>query len=232
MSEAKPRVAICIPSGRTWEGGFGFAVFCLGVASCDQVELLPMTVRGHDTSEARNKMVLAALDHFDHHPMDPENDWILWIDADMDFPADSLLRLLKHNVDAVGADYRLRNPPYPKIGLKVNPDDPLGEPLQLTPEDDAAGGLAERAVLGLGLMLVRAKIFRLAPGPWFARTWNPKNARPGNPFGMVTEDCLFSAGLRARGFTVWCDLDLSAHVLHIAEISVPWEFNKLATRGG
>lgn len=213
---AKPRVALCIPSGSAWMGATAYSVLCLGIASGEEFDLLPINLRGHDTAEARNTMVRAALEN--------DADWLLWIDADMDFPADSLRMLMRHDKDIVGADYRRRTPPFPKIGLAVNPADPLGPPLPLTIEEETqSSGLVERAVLGLGLLLVRADVFRTATGPWFARIWNEHAARPDNPFGMTTEDCLFCHASRMRGYKVWCDLDLSAHVRHVAEFAVQWD---------
>lgn len=213
---ARPTVALCIPSGESWKGATAFAALCLGILSAEAVNLCPINVRGQDTAEARNQMVAMALQE--------GADWLLWIDADMVFPPDALIRLLAHDRDIVGADYRLRAPPYPKIGLAVNPDDPLGAPLQLSAVEDAVTtGLVKRAVLGLGLLLVRASVFSGAPGPWFVRGWLPDNARSDNPFGFTTEDSVFCAMARARGIDVWCDLDVSADVLHVGEMMVPWQ---------
>jgi hypothetical protein len=210
----KPSVAICIPSGENWKGATAFATLCLGINSAETLNLCPVNVRGTDTAHARNQMVRMVREQ--------AVDWLLWIDADMVFPPDALLRLIAHDRDIVGADYRLRAPPYPKIGLAINPDDPAGPPRQLSPEDDAVTtGLVERAVLGLGLLLVRASVFT-EEGPWFMRGWLAQNARSDNPDGFTTEDSFFCAYARHRGFKVWCDLDLSAEVLHVGEMMVPW----------
>ena len=212
---AKPRVAICIPSGENWKGATAFATLCLGIRSSEEVDLCPVNVRGTDTADARNKMVRMVREE--------GVDWTLWIDADMVFPPDALLRLLARERDIVGADYRLRFPPYPKIGLTVNPDDPMGPPRHLTAADEAiTTGLVERAILGLGMLLVRSSVYT-DDGPWFMRGWLGQNARSDNPDGFTTEDSFFCTYARARGFKVWCDLDLSAEVLHVGEMMVPWK---------
>ena len=215
MAEGKPKVAICMPSGSHWLGGTGFSLLCLGIFSAAQLEIDPMNMRGHDTAESRNQMTRAALER--------GNEWLLWIDSDQTFPPDGLIRLMKHDLDIVGADYRRRTPPFPKIGLAVNPADPLGPPLpQSVDGDEPKEGLVERAVLGCGFLLVRAAVFAVAPGPWWMRTWNEHAVREDNPYGMTTEDCLFCHAVRMRGYKVWEDRSLSAEIGHIGEFAVLW----------
>lgn len=210
----KPSVAICLPSGTDWKGQTAFDLFCAGVTTGAHVDFKPMNIRGADVAEARNQMTGLAVEH--------GFDWLWFIDADMKFPPDSLLRLLKHDLDIVGADYRLRTPPFPRIGLVVDPSDPSGTTYMLPPEDEPKTGLVERALLGLGMLLVRGTVFRDWEPPWFARIWDMRNARSDNPRGFGTDDAFFLANARHRGFKVWCDLDLSAEVEHIGEMSVPW----------
>src|SRR5207249_1876609 len=50
-------------------------------------------------------------------------DYILFIDGDMKFPADALDRLLKHNVDVVGALCTMRQPPFLPTMAKFTHDD-------------------------------------------------------------------------------------------------------------
>lgn len=219
-ARARPSVALCIPSGENWKGATAFAALCLGIASDMHVNLCPINVRGTDTAHARNQMVRMAREQ--------GVDWTLWIDADMVFPPAALLRLLAHDKDIVGADYRLRTPPYPKIGLAIDPANPQGPALQLSAADEAiTTGLVERAVLGLGLLLVRTSVFT-EDGPWFMRGWLPQNTRSDNPDGFTTEDSFFCAYARHRGHRVWCDLDLSAEVLHVGEMMVPWQLGRRA----
>lgn len=205
-----------MPSGENWKGQTGFDLFCLGVRTGPHADLIPMNVRGSDPAEARNGMAEMALTH--------GIDWMLWIDADMAFPPEALLRLLAHDVDIVGADYRLRTPPHPRIGLVVDPEDPTGQTYMNPPGDgnDRATGLAERALLGLGFLLTRASVFDGWGPPWFARVWDMRNARSDNPRGFGTDDAFFCVNARHRGFKVWCDLDLSNDVHHVTESLVPW----------
>lgn len=192
-----------------------FQAGCLAVHSAPLTDLFFVNVRGDDTAHGRNRMTEWALN--------AGADWLLWLDADMVFPPDALARLLAHDVDIVGADYRRREAPFDRIGLFVHPDDKRGLPEFRTVEAQSqTTGLAERGMLGLGLFLVRANVFRKLPAPWFQRVYVAKNATPDNPLGFCTEDSFFCNYARYHGFRVWCDLDLSAEVQHVGEAAVPF----------
>ena len=212
----KPRVAVCIPCGDSWKAPMAFQSLCLGIQSAPHTQILPLIIIGDDTAQARNALVRAALAE--------DADYILWIDADMIFPPDALLRLLAHKRDIVGADYRRRVPPFGKIGLSIHPDDPKGLPM-FKGEKGATQktGLVERAIIGLGLMLVRADVYRALPAPWFVRIYTPEHATADNPDGFSTEDSYFCQVARMKDYRIWCDLDLTAQVLHVGEAVVPWQ---------
>jgi hypothetical protein len=217
----KPRVAVCIPAYASWEPQMGYCAMCLAIHSAPFVDITPAFTRGEDTSEARNVLV----DEFKKHAArEPERavDAILWIDSDMVFPADALLRLLAHRMPIVGADYRRRGPPFPRIGQWVNPENPFGPGVAI-PEDAPRTGLDdEMAVIGFGLVLTRMRVFDIPkwPRPWFVRAWS--QSEPGNPSHFHTEDSTFCTMARAHGLKVCCDNDLSAEVLHLAQTQVPW----------
>ncbi len=178
-----------------------FHTMSLGAYSAPHVSLLPINIRTQDTAEARNQMTAAALEE--------GCDWFLWIDADMTFPPDGLLRLLRHDVDAVGADYRRRAPPYPRIGKPIDPNAPNR-------------GLVEVSMLGLGFMLIRADVIRRMERPWFLRMWVLEHATPDNPSGFATEDGYLCGYARHLGYKVWADMDLSREVGHICEAPISW----------
>jgi hypothetical protein len=198
----KPKVALCIPSGDTWKALMALHTMSLGAYSASFATLMPINIRTQDTAEARNQMTAAGLAE--------GADWFLWIDADMAFPPDSLARLLAHDVDIVGADYRRRATPFPRIGKPVDPAAPYN-------------GLVEVTMLGLGLMLIRAEVLRRMGRPSFVRAWLLDHATPNNPSGFSTEDGYLCGHARHLGYKVWADLDLSNDVGHICEAPVPWD---------
>jgi hypothetical protein len=216
----KPRVALCIPAYDSWKAEMGYDAVRLAIFSAPHVDLTACFIRGQDTSEARNALVAGLKDLKDDQALDA----LLWIDADMRFPPDALVRLLSHRVPIVGADYRLRMPPFPRIGHWVNPANPFADYIPI-PEDAPKTGLdSNMAVLGFGLILTHMRVFDVQqwPRPWFIRTWMQNAARKDNPSGFSTEDSIFCTMARACGFKIHCDLDLTAEVAHIGQMEVPW----------
>ena len=212
---ANQRVAVCIPSGESWKAPMAFQATCLVIHSAPHVEVIPINVRGEDTAQGRNRLV--------RHAQRAGAGWLLWIDADMVFPPEALMRLLAHDLDIVGVDYRLRAPPFRRIGLFLRDDDKRRATTLKRAEAEAQKtGLLEMAVLGLGLMLVRASVFSKLPAPWFGRLWSREHFSFGNPDGFSTEDSYFCSVARHHGYSVWCDLDLSAQVQHVGEATVPF----------
>ncbi len=213
MTDSRPKVALCIPSSDTWKATTAFAMVCMSTYSAFN-GIVPILIndRGGDAAENRNLMVMRGRGE--------RVDWFLFIDADMNFPPDALARLLKWDVDIVGADYRMRAHPFKRIGLS-----PEGAPYPAT-HPEPTEGLVERGVLGLGLVLVRASVFEKLPAPWFARTWIPEHATPDNPFGFSTDDSYFFHYCHHHGFKLWCDIALTRETQHIGEIAVPWELKR------
>jgi hypothetical protein len=200
------KIAICIPSGDSWNALTAFTLMCLGITSSKKYALLPATEIGNDPAQARNTIVRMA--------MGAGADYFLLVDADMVFPWDALDRLLAHNVDIVGVDYRKRKPPYETVGVYANG----------VIDPSWAKGLLEVEMLGLGLVLVRRRVFETLKGPWFARVWQQPATSPDNPDGFTTEDTWFFHHAKAAGFRAWCDMDLTREVSHWGQTGIPWDF--------
>ncbi|MDB5670511.1 MAG: glycosyl transferase family 2 [Alphaproteobacteria bacterium] len=131
-------------------------------------------------------------------------DWLLWLDADHIFPADSLLRLLASNQAIVGANYRRRThdsqvTAYAQDGEGLKP---------LAPKSD---GLEEVAHLGLGLCLVEAEVLRAMAEPYFYDEMLPNGS-------YVGEDVIFFRKAKAAGFAACVDHGLSREVAHTADV--------------
>ncbi len=125
---------------------------------------------------------------------------LLNIDSDMIFPPDALKRLLAHDKDIVGVNYRQRgnhmDQGHPASTVKFP-----GEGKELyreVLEQDFPKELFECAAVGLGLALIDMKVFDKLPFPWFHTTEAEDN-------GHSTEDIVFCREAREAGFEVWCD---------------------------
>lgn len=171
----------------------------LMVGTCRSVKMMPVFVMGQDPGQARNDYTkICVLDH--------RTDYLLMIDSDMIFPMNALDRLLAHDVDIVGADYRRRRTPYDRLGISVNP----------MPED--ARGLHEMQMIPFGFILIKRKVFMTLPRPYFVRPYKEN--------GASTEDIYFCNNARQAGFKVWCDMDLTREVYHLGQQAVPWEIKQ------
>lgn len=162
------------------------------------IELLSNIASSSDIATGRHHLVKQALAW--------NVDWLLWMDADQTFPENGLLRLLAHDLDAVGCNYRRRAPPHLPTATGG------GEFIVTTKELAAAGTVDEVDQVGLGFCLVRANAIRkLDPlFPMFQFTPRSDGTQEG-------EDGFFWNRLRGAGVTVHLDHALSIEIGHITE---------------
>jgi hypothetical protein len=137
-------------------------------------------------------------------------DYTLWLDDDMRFPRDSLIRLLQRNVDIVGANYCTRRMPPAPIAIKKI-DQVNGSTRLQTREEDTH--LERVDALGFGVVLVKSKVALKVGYPWF-ETSDPKE---GGEAARVGEDVDFCIKAKAAGFDVFVDHGLSQEVRHIGQ---------------
>ena len=149
---------------------------------------------GAYTESNRNNIVRAALNYL--HPIDA----IMWFDADMRFPADTIHRLWCHGKDIVGATYRERQEPYRYLGKFCDKAD-----------ENTTGGLRAAELLPGGMVMVKLDVYRALPPPWY------KLDEDG-----LRDDYYFSTLARRAGYEVWCDMDLTRKVRHRGEQEVGW----------
>lgn len=190
------RVGVCMPTGPFMHSRTSFCLQCQTLETAwSGVKEIPHTLEGFDPAQGRNEGAKLLLEH--------GAEWILFIDSDMEFPPNSLLRLLRNNLDIVGADYRRRGYPFDRLG-KFDETMPQSE-----------SGLVERLFIGFGLFMVRDNVLRALELPWFERKYVKE--------GCITEDITFCERARNAGFKVWADLDLSKEVKHIGSNYIGWE---------
>lgn len=202
-SSRPPRIAIGTPSTGHWRESMGVcAVGLAAMTSCAGAIVDCIGATGAYTEVNRNNIVEAALQR--------EFDAILWIDSDMKFPPDALVHLINRNLDIVGATYRERQEPYRFLGSFLDGDD----------RHAAESGLHRMARLPGGFILVRTAVYRAITAPWYRL----------DELGY-RDDYYFSNLARAAGFEVWCDMDLTRHIVHRGEQDVGWfEDGEVAAR--
>lgn len=130
-------------------------------------------------------------------------DYVMFLDSDMTFPHTLIDRLLAHDKDIVGCTYVRRGPPFDNLGHTVHDSDMKRE-----------RGLVEMTHMATGLLLIKIHVFDSFKKPIF-------RLEPNEEFEITTgEDVMFSKMARERGFSLWCDLDLSMECAHLYQYAL------------
>lgn len=196
-TQAPPRVAICIPSMDTWMADTALAFGAMMGAASQRYGLIPINQKSSYVHQARNMIADIAI-------RQAKAEWLMWFDADMVWPPETLDVLLSHNRDICGADYRKRKPPFDRIGRFVGEDPGVH-----------GTGLHEMLWLPHGVMLVRAEVYQRLKFPWYELLY-----RGNRHEDLSGEDFLFCEEARKAGYQIWCDMDLTKRVSHIGERAV------------
>ena len=137
---------------------------------------------------------------------------VLWVDSDMRFPTDSLIRLLNHDKPMVGINYAKRVFPTSFTAFKTL-DGAGNVHLETLPDST---GLEEVDAIGFGLLLMRMDVFKVLPpleeDPWFGFDWRPDQNEVG-------EDVHFCKLVRKHGVQILVDHDLSKECGHIGTLT-------------
>ncbi len=193
-------VVIAMPCGDMMHTGTALDVASLvgyTTANHPEIRLINFQVRGTLIVDQRATLVRQAQRVNATH--------ILWIDSDMRFPKDGLMRLLAHGKPIVAANYPTRRPP-------IIPTAEHREHGFLFTQASSTG-LAEVTRCGMGFMLVDATVYSTIPEPWFAIGYNRTDGR------YTGEDTFFLNRAREIGkYETLIDQELSREVKHIGAI--------------
>jgi len=137
---------------------------------------------------------------------------LLFVDSDIGFGADAVLRLLGHGREVIGGLYRSK---------RLDREEWVAEFVAApdgTVRNDPATGAVEVATIGTGFLLIRREVLtrmtEALPGTRHRTEEGIVHAlfdtgiEPGTeevPGRYLSEDYLFCARWRALGGTVWCD---------------------------
>lgn len=137
-------------------------------------------------------------------------DYVLFVDSDMVFYPDDLMRLLSHRVGICAGLYCKRqgspdNVAYTKVITRRY--FPYREPKLI--EDKAKTGFGEIAAAGFGFMLIKSSVLK---------TVYKYYKQPFEPFKGIGEDVAFSIRARRIGYKTFIDRDVKLG--HIGEVVV------------
>jgi GT2 family glycosyltransferase len=187
---------------------FDLAIMSAYDAKFRDGELGIYTVNGTLIFDQREKLATAALEE--------DCDYILWIDADMRFPKDTIERLIKADKDIIGVNATTRTIPVKPTAknLQVNLEEKTNTWLPVTSKGQT--GLERVTSIGCGVMLVKKEVFKKTPQPWF---WFYQ--LPGNK--VLGEDVHFCVTAQDAGFETWVDHDLSQEIGHVGSYTYGWK---------
>jgi GT2 family glycosyltransferase len=123
---------------------------------------------------------------------------LLWIDSDMEFQPDLLVRLLAHDLPMVGVNATMRRLPHNNCAR-------YADGTELTTSIDSTG-LEKVDRTGFGVMMLKAEVFQKIAMPWFAFEWMPER------HVFMGEDYFFLLKAKAAGYEVVVDQDVSKGV--------------------
>lgn len=130
---------------------------------------------------------------------------VLFVDSDMRFPEDALMRLLAAEVRVIGANCPKRKMP---TGPTAANYDSRGRKIPVYTNADTHG-IEQVARVGTGFLLVEMDVFDIVPAPWFETPWIPER------LAFMGEDVAFCVKLAQKKIPVFIDHDLSREIAHI-----------------
>lgn len=137
-------------------------------------------------------------------------DFIMMLDSDMRFPANTMERLIAADKEVIGCNYARRMPPFDPIACTI--EDPNK---RLDPK--TVSGVGRVSILPTGIMMIKPDIFKRIQYPWFENIWRADKK-------LIGEDVVFCAKVQEQAKTfVHCDHDLSREVAHSGQFDFRFE---------
>ncbi len=202
------KLAICVPCRDQVMSGFCFDLAkMVGYHSRNtddeiQIYQMPGTLIFHQ----REKLAKTALE--------AGAAAILWIDSDMRFPADTLERLLSHNVEICGVNATTRVEPIKPTALDLEMIE--GNPVFHKVETRGKDYVEEISAVGFGVTLTRRSVFEKMAQPWFDILWTDAG-------GIIGEDVHFCIKAQDYGVKTYVDHVLSPFIKHIGTKEYSWD---------
>jgi len=208
------KILIAVPSTGDWKSGTAMSV-ALAMQHFMRAKYdgeKDVTVAGITSSilpEARQRLVGEAWKMEATH--------ILFVDSDMIFPADAIVRLVQHGMPIVGCNYS-RKALTGVPTAYVEDDTHIGH--LYNEEDDE--GLRPVKHMGFGLCLIDVRVFEAIDFPFFM--FEPTK----DGFKFKGEDVYFFEKCRKAGLTPMVDTGLSEEVKHVGDFEYTHRFARAA----
>lgn len=199
------KILICVPCMDMVASGFAQSLAMLQKGGNETAIMFEC---GSLIYDARNKLAKQAIKM--------QADYTMWLDSDMIFKPDTMVRLLAHDAPIVSGAYFRRSPPYHLVAFdKCDTETREWTDLPLPAETVKCGGV------GFGCVLVRTDVLFEVAAKY--KTW----FEPMNGFG---EDLSFCYRARECGFDILLDPTITCG--HVGHIVVNEDFYKAYANGG
>jgi glycosyltransferase involved in cell wall biosynthesis len=156
--------------------------------------------------DQRNNMVESALEE--------GADYVLFIDADMRFPRDTLERLIAHGKGIIGVNATTRSSPVKATAktLEIEADGTCNWK-QISSKNKT--GIQKADGIGCGVMLISKETLNAMVKPWFFFELLPENK-------LLGEDIYFCIKAKDVGIDTYIDHDLSQEIGHVGNYTYGW----------
>jgi hypothetical protein len=202
------RIAILIPARGQMEvaTAFDLVAMCAYTIKTTKHDIDLFTSSGTLIFDQRNNLVKTALEI--------KADYLLFVDADMRFPKDTLLKLMAHDKDIIGVNATTRSEPVKPTAknIHINEDGSID---WMPIFSNAKSGIDMADGIGCGVMLIKRQVVEALEEPYFYF-----EQLPGNK--LLGEDIYFCVKAKDAGFDTWVDHDLSKQIKHIGQYVYGW----------
>ena len=202
------RIAILIPARGQMEvaTAFDLVAMCAYTIKTSNHDIDLFTSSGTLIFDQRNNLVKTALDI--------KADYLLFVDADMRFPKDTLQILMAHDKDIIGVNATTRSEPVKPTAknMLINEDGSID---WMPIYSNAKTGIEKADGIGCGVMLIKRKVVETIEEPYFYFEQLPGNR-------ILGEDIYFCVKAKDAGFDTWVDHDLSKYIKHIGQYVYGW----------
>jgi len=202
------RIAILIPARGQMEvaTAFDLVAMCAYTIKTTKHDIDLFTSAGTLIFDQRNNLVKTALE--------VKADYLLFVDADMRFPKDTLKILMAHDKDIIGVNATTRSEPVKPTAknMLINEDGSID---WMPIYSNAKTGIEKADGIGCGVMLIKRKVVETIEEPYFYFEQLPGNR-------ILGEDIYFCVKAKDAGFDTWVDHDLSKYIKHIGQYVYGW----------
>lgn len=189
-----PKVTVAIPSRDFVHTSFAFSLISMITAT--RFPVFIANVRSSILPVSRSFLVEQAQNN--------KSDYILFLDSDMVFPPDTLMRLLSHDKDITAGIYCQREGDRKPMGCV-----PGMAAIDILSKE----GLTEAWRVPTGCLLIKMSVFSQMEKPYFR--WKIRE----DSSHIVGEDSEFCDRARELGYEIWIDNALSHSIGHIGEVT-------------